>query len=110
MTVHLLFQIIMTLVIVAATFWIIGKMVLSVFAPGLFAPQRLCVQCEFKGKAKPETKGSIGVEIILWLCFLLPGMIYSVWRLSNKSMICPSCGCRDLVPLDSPRAKKILAS
>ena len=52
----------------------------------------------------------MGVELILWLCFLVPGLIYSVWRMSSYRATCPSCGSENLVPLDSPNGKKILES
>ena len=53
---------------------------------------------------------SILIEIILWLCFLVPGLIYSAWRISKRHDVCPSCGGADLVPLGSPRGKELAAS
>ncbi|MCE5185066.1 MAG: YqaE/Pmp3 family membrane protein [Planctomycetaceae bacterium] len=54
------------------------------------------------GKPKKVTRGSFFIEILLWLFFLLPGLIYSIWRLSSRSVVCRSCGSPNLVPLDSP--------
>lgn len=54
------------------------------------------------------TKGSTRVEIILWLCLLIPGLIYSVWRLSSRLEGCPSCGNTSLIPRTSPMAQKFL--
>jgi rubredoxin len=50
-----------------------------------------CPNCQYEGKGKYITKGSFMLELILWLCFVIPGLIYSVWRLSNKKWICPQC-------------------
>lgn len=50
-----------------------------------------CPNCKYEGKGKFINKGSFGVEIILWLLFLLPGLVYSVWRLCNRIVICPDC-------------------
>jgi len=40
-----------------------------------------------------RSKGSLGVEVLLWFCFLAPGLVYSLWRrLSRQSVaICPKC-------------------
>jgi ssDNA-binding Zn-finger/Zn-ribbon topoisomerase 1 len=51
-----------------------------------------CPNCGYEGEAKTYTKGSLAVEIVLWLFFLLPGLIYSVWRLSSRYEGCPKCG------------------
>ena len=68
----------------------------------------ICTQCGHVGKPKRIAKGSLGVEIVLWLCFLIPGLIYSVWRSSSYHPACAKCESTDMIPVDSPRAKKIL--
>jgi hypothetical protein len=69
----------------------------------------ICADCGHVGTPKSVTKGNIGIEIVLWLCFLLPGLIYSIWRLSSKHKACRACGQQTLLPLDSPRGKKLQA-
>lgn len=54
-----------------------------------------------------DTKGSLVIEIILWLLMILPGAIYTVWRLTTKAPACRECGSRELIPPDSPRALKL---
>lgn len=68
----------------------------------------VCTSCGYTGEPKTITKGSIGIEIILWLCFLIPGLIYSVWRLSSRHYGCPTCGQTTLIPVSSPMAKKFI--
>ena len=68
----------------------------------------VCTSCGYVGEPRTITKGSMGVEIILWLCFLIPGLIYSVWRLSSRQDGCPSCGQTALIPRASPMAQKFL--
>lgn len=63
-----------------------------------------CMTCGIDAKPKPVTKGSILIEIILWLCFLIPGLIYSIWRSTTRTPSCPSCGGTTMVPSDSPAA------
>lgn len=68
----------------------------------------VCTSCGYVGEPKTITKGTMGVEIILWLCFLIPGLIYSVWRLSSRHDGCPICGQTALIPRTSPMAQKFL--
>lgn len=62
--------------------------------------------CGTDAKPKSKTKGSIWIELFLWLMFIVPGVIYSLWRLSTREKVCPACGAPNMVPLDSPAAKK----
>ena len=64
-----------------------------------------CTTCGHEGPGKTKTRGSTLIEVILWLCFLVPGLIYSVWRLGSKYKACTSCGGTTLVPPHSPIAK-----
>lgn len=102
------------------TFWIFlvvaGGLVALVMAirgsVGVSGPAVFCTSCGHEGPAKSVTRGNLAIEIILWLCFFVPGLIYSVWRLSSKYKACTSCGARSLVPVNSPVAvatKKRLA-
>ena len=68
----------------------------------------VCTSCGFVGQPKAITKGSFWIEVILWLCFIIPGLIYSVWRLSSRHDGCPSCGQTTLIPAASPMAKNFL--
>ena len=69
----------------------------------------LCTNCLFRGYPKTVTPGSIIIELFLWFCFLLPGLIYSLWRLSARHKACPSCGARNMIPANSPAARKLLS-
>jgi len=69
----------------------------------------ICTTCGYVGKAKKMVKGSIVIELALWLMFIIPGLIYSLWRLTSKHDACPKCGGINLIPVDSPNGQKILA-
>lgn len=71
--------------------------------------QYVCLQCGHHGPRKKITKGSLFVELFLWLIFLLPGFIYSIWRHASRYFGCPKCGAPNVIPEDSPVAKKFLA-
>ena len=71
-------------------------------------PEVVCTSCGYVGEPKTITKGSIAIEIVLWLCFLVPGLVYSIWRLSSRHDGCPSYGQGTLIPVNSPMAQKFL--
>lgn len=70
----------------------------------------LCTNCGTQAKPKKIVKGSMGLEILLWICFIIPGLIYSLWRSTSAAryQVCPSCGAPNMVKLDSPIAKQII--
>jgi len=67
----------------------------------------ICPSCGYIGKPKTVVRGSFLMEVVLWLFFLVPGLIYSIWRLTGKEKVCPSCGQKGMIPLDSPRGQKL---
>ena len=68
------------------------------------AKEKYCDSCGYVGKSKFKVKGSPVVEIFLWLCFIVPGVIYSLWRSTSGYRVCRMCGGVLLLPLDSPKA------
>lgn len=48
-------------------------------------------------------KGSGWIELILYLCYLVPGIIYSIWRRSGQPNVCPFCKTEGLIPILSPQ-------
>lgn len=69
----------------------------------------VCLRCEDAAEPARVTPGSIWIEIVLWLAFLVPGLVYSIWRLTARHHACPNCGGADLVPLHSSAARRVLA-
>lgn len=70
----------------------------------------ICGQCGSVGKPKKTAGGSFIVELALWLCFIVPGLIYSLWRVSTKRPTCRSCGAiYTMVPLHTPRGRQLAA-
>ena len=70
----------------------------------------ICSNCGtacYAGDVDYKNKGSFLIEVVLWLCFLVPGLIYSIWRRSNLEKLCPKCGSSALMPLDTPRGKQL---
>lgn len=69
--------------------------------------EMLCTNCGYQGKPKTIMKGSWAIELVLWLFFLLPGLIYTMWRSRSAFKGCPECK-EKMLPLDSPVAQKFL--
>lgn len=63
-----------------------------------------CMTCGTDGPSVSQTRGSMAIEIVLWLCFIVPGLIYSLWRLTTRRPVCGTCGSATLVPFDAPAA------
>lgn len=84
----------------------------------------VCTSCGYVGAPTLVTKGSIGIEILLWfilplmvgvslgiafaLVFLLGGVIYSIWRHASRYRACPKCSQTTIIPADSPLGKKFI--
>lgn len=78
--------------------------------PQIPAGRSICAQCGSVGAPRKVAPGSFLVELALWICFILPGLIYSLWRVSSKRPTCRACGAiRTMVPLQSPRGRQLAA-
>ena len=66
-----------------------------------------------------KKQGLFLIEIIIWILalFIVPqtagasvilAVVYSVFRLASKKMICPKCNSADIVLNDTPAAKEII--
>ena len=70
---------------------------------------QICTNCGFTFiKGKKAIQGSIFIEIILWLTFIVPGLIYSIWRLTTKYITCPQCRATNFVPVESRHGRKLI--
>jgi hypothetical protein len=68
----------------------------------------VCTNCGFIGQPKKFTKGSLLWEVILWILFIVPGIFYSIWRLSSRYEGCPKCQSPNMIPEDTPKAQEII--
>lgn len=69
--------------------------------------KKVCKDCGTVAEPVTITKGSLGTEILLWLCLLLPGMFYTAWRHGSRYDGCPKCNGSNMVPIDSPVGQAI---
>lgn len=71
-------------------------------------PRMICPSCGTTGQPGEKVKGSIAIEIVLWLCFIIPGLIYSIWRLTSKYQACPACGAGGMIGVNTPRGRQLV--
>lgn len=91
---------VLELLIVAAIIYVLFR----IFFGSSAGPALYCTSCGTQGKARITTRGSFAIEIVLWLCLIVPGLIYSLWRLTTRARTCRACGATTLVPINSPAA------
>jgi hypothetical protein len=56
-----------------------------------------CTSCNNQ-TTEPKIRGLGWIEVILWLCYIIPGLIYSIWRRSGEPSVCPVCNKETLIP------------
>ncbi|HEU5070434.1 MAG TPA: DUF4339 domain-containing protein [Verrucomicrobiae bacterium] len=68
---------------------------------------QICQECGTIGHTTTRTKGSLGLEILLWLFFFVPGLFYSIWRRSSQEEVCDRCAGK-MIPVDTPRGQMLM--
>lgn len=68
----------------------------------------ICSNCGYMGSSKTLTKGSCLIELILWFVFIIPGLIYTIWRISSRQGVCPACQYPNMIPANTPRGQKLI--
>ena len=84
-------------------FIIVVCIVFAMHVADKIGKKRFCKQCHNTVQASNKAGGSFIIEVILYLLFIVPGLIYSVWRMSSKRLTCPECGSTDVVHLQRNR-------
>ena len=73
-------------------------------------PLFVCLDCHSIGQPIITVRGSLWLEVFLWILGGFPGILYSLWRLTTRSQVCPRCGKPSMIPADTPRGKELLDS
>lgn len=69
---------------------------------------RNCTRGEHVGHPRKVVPGSWAIELLLLICEVVPGVVYSIWRGRSFYRVCNSCGSREIVPLTSPVAHRAM--
>jgi len=52
----------------------------------------ICKDCGSVGAPTLRKRGRLSLELFLWLCMLVPGVVYSAWRWMSSRHTCSVCG------------------
>ena len=72
-------------------------------------PECICTHCHTRVTPEVHTPGSAGLELLAWIVFLVPGLLYSLWRRNARTLICPVCKAPNPIPLASPAGQQTVA-
>jgi predicted RNA-binding Zn-ribbon protein involved in translation (DUF1610 family) len=67
----------------------------------------VCPSCGTRGEPKIIPRGSMVIEFFLWMCFLVPGLLYAIWRETKKTKACPACGA-EMIKVNSPGGRSLV--
>jgi hypothetical protein len=67
----------------------------------------ICESCGTVGKPVTHTKGSFILEVVLWILFCAPGLIYTIWRLTTREQVCPTCKGK-MIATNTPRGQLLM--
>lgn len=91
----------------AALVMLIGKNVWNGYTSGK-TPRHICDKCRSVVRPCADRPGSFALELLLWLLLIVPGLIYSIWRLSSNRIIsCPVCKALNPIPLNTPAGQAL---
>lgn len=96
-------------IIVLAIIGVVVRPLIQGFKKGVAGDEgkMICPRCGTQGEPATITRGSIWIEIVLWLCLIVPGLIYSLWRISTRGDVCSACSQKGLIPVNSPNGKRL---
>lgn len=69
--------------------------------------KQICTICETIDSPKTVVQGSFFLEVALWLTFIVPGVIYSIWRMTSHKKVCRCCGSLNIIPINSPVGQRL---
>ena len=67
----------------------------------------VCMECCCQRDPIWVKRGWLIIEIVMWLLYVLPGVIYSIWRRVRKQQVCPNCLNPTMVLTTSSRVMKV---
>lgn len=81
---------------------------------------KICINCGHIDEPKKHIEGHILIEAALlvvfgvisiqtsWIILIIP-FGYSIYRQCSKKQVCPRCHSKDILPIDSPNGKRLIA-
>lgn len=69
----------------------------------------LCMECGCQRDPIIAKRGFLVIELFMWLMYILPGIIYSIWRRVRTQQVCSNCRTPSIVLTSSSRAMGMMA-
>jgi hypothetical protein len=70
----------------------------------------LCTHCGATTVPRRVTPGPGWITLVLLIFFVVPGVIYWLWRHTSTYEVCAQCGNRSLIPPTAPVAQTMVAA
>lgn len=71
------------------------------------AQKMICTNCGHQGRPKRKTRAGMMLEILLWIFFVVPGLVFTIWRQANRYR-CPRCETPNMIPTNSLKAAMLM--
>lgn len=85
-----------------------GRALLSLRSSKRAEQSLICTTCRAQtDMPQTKTRGLFAIEVVLWLAFVIPGLLYSLWRQSTRQMVCPTCGSATLILANTSDGRKL---
>lgn len=68
-----------------------------------------CASCK-NFTSTPLKKGNGWIELILYIFYIIPGIIYSIWRRSGEPSVCPTCKADALIPASMAKIEEDISN
>ncbi|CAI2718679.1 hypothetical protein [Nitrospina watsonii] len=69
-----------------------------------FSKDYICLTCGCQRTPINVRRGHVAIETLLWLCYIVPGVVYTLWRTLRRHDVCPKCRNPSIVKTTSPQA------
>ena len=74
-----------------------------------YGRRQICTMCGTVGDPVVHTPGVFWLELALWVALLLPGVLYSAWRITARGLACPKCQhIGVMIPVQSPVGRELV--
>ncbi len=68
----------------------------------------ICSECGYVGKCKITKSGSLATELKMWLLYVIPGPIYTLWRLRSRKRLCRHCDSEKILSIKTETGYALL--
>lgn len=73
-----------------------------------FTRKYVCMECGCQRDPVDAKRGLLVIEIFMWFLYILPGVIYSIWRRVRRQQVCSKCRTPSVVLTSSSRAMAMM--